>query len=77
MVGALVIYGLASGFVGYVFLVPFALVGVTLWAFGKWSARVGAQKPPPEIMIKGVDSTNATDSGAEPGGAARGVRQRK
>ncbi len=52
MVGALVFYGLSSGFVGWVFLVPFALVGGILWAFGKWAERVAAQKPPPDLVVK-------------------------
>ena len=39
MVGALVVYGTSEGFVGWVFLVPFALVGAVLWAFGRWSER--------------------------------------
>ena len=53
MIGALVIYGMSDGFVGYVFLAPFALVGVTLWAFGKWAEKVSKQKPPPDIVVKG------------------------
>lgn len=53
MIGALVIYGLSDGFVGYVFLAPFALVGVTLWAFGKWGEKIASQKPPPDIVVKG------------------------
>lgn len=51
MLGALVIYGTTSGFVGYVFLIPFALVGVILWAFGKWADRIAARKPPPELTL--------------------------
>jgi hypothetical protein len=69
MVAALVIYGTSDGFVGYVFLFPFALVGVTLWAFGKWAERVSAQKPPTEMSIKGISSGNAND---EPGAASGG-----
>jgi hypothetical protein len=38
---ALVYFGLASGFVGWVFLAPFAAVGLILWAFGKWGERIG------------------------------------
>jgi hypothetical protein len=40
MLGALVYYGSRDGFVGWVFLVPFALVGVVLWGFGRRSERV-------------------------------------
>ena len=38
---ALVYYGSNSGFTGWVFLLPFALVGVILFAFGKAADRVG------------------------------------
>ena len=42
MVGGLIYYGMASsGFVGWVFLLPFLFVGVVLYAFGKWADRVG------------------------------------
>ena len=47
MVCALAYFGMASGFVGWVFLVPFAIVGLILYAFGAWANRVGnsVQKP--------------------------------
>src|SRR5512139_2292152 len=35
MLFALYIFGTTSGFVGWVFLIPFALVGITLLLFGK------------------------------------------
>ena len=44
MVLALAYFGIASGFVGWVFLVPFAIVGVILYVFGKWANKVGAGK---------------------------------
>ena len=46
MVCALAYFGMASGFVGWAFLVPFAIVGLVLWVFGAWANRVGrsAQK---------------------------------
>jgi hypothetical protein len=50
MMFGLVYYGTHDGFVGWVFLLPFGLVGLTLFAFGKWAARVGAKAvtvPPP------------------------------
>lgn len=40
MVGALVYYGMSSGFVGWVFLAPFAVVGLVLWIFGRWANRI-------------------------------------
>ena len=53
MVFALVIYGTSSGFVGWVFLVPFVALGATLWAFGKWSEKAGS-KPPPQSLVDAV-----------------------
>lgn len=55
MLFALVVFGMLSGFVGWVFLVPFALVGVTLWAFGKWSEKIGRTPPPADLVdaVKG------------------------
>ena len=46
MLAAFVYNGTNDGFVAWVFLVPFALVGVILWAFGKWSDKVGKQIEP-------------------------------
>ncbi|MDB4956400.1 MAG: hypothetical protein JWO36_3969 [Myxococcales bacterium] len=48
---ALVYFGLANGFVGWVFLLPFALVGVILYAFGKWADRVGTVTVPDAKLI--------------------------
>ncbi|HEY5925693.1 MAG TPA: hypothetical protein VIV11_28600 [Kofleriaceae bacterium] len=53
MLLALVIYGTSSGFVGWVFLMPFALVGLTLWIFGKWAEKVG-KTPPPADLVEAV-----------------------
>ena len=49
MVGALVYYGNVEGFTGWVFLVPFALVGLVLWLFGRRAEQVGAAQPEPEL----------------------------
>jgi hypothetical protein len=49
---SLVYFGLAEGFAGWVFLVPFALFGGILYGFGRWSNKVAATKPPPEIVVK-------------------------
>jgi hypothetical protein len=38
---ALVYFGSHEGFTGWVFLLPFFLVGIILFAFGKWADRVG------------------------------------
>jgi hypothetical protein len=45
MLMALMYYGMASGFTGWVFLVPFALVGVILYVFGMWANKVGSAAP--------------------------------
>jgi hypothetical protein len=59
MVGALVYYGTHDGFIGWVFLLPFGLVGGILWAFGRRAERIAetirsteippaaAMRPPP------------------------------
>jgi hypothetical protein len=41
MMGALAYYGLHEGFVGWVFIAPFGLVGIVLYVFGKWAERAG------------------------------------
>jgi hypothetical protein len=46
MLGGLVYYGTHEGFTGWVFLLPFAIMGLTLWAFGTWAAKVGAKAAP-------------------------------
>jgi hypothetical protein len=46
MLLALAYYGTHDGFVGWVFLLPFFLVGVILFAFGKWSDAVGKRVEP-------------------------------
>ena len=45
MMFALAYFGLADGFVGWVFLAPFGAVGVILYVFGRWANHVGN---PPE-----------------------------
>jgi hypothetical protein len=40
MLGALVYVGTHDGFVAWVFLLPFGLVGLVLWGFGRWAERV-------------------------------------
>ena len=50
MLLALVAFGTLSGFVGWVFLIPFALVGATLWLFGKWGEKVGKTPPPADLV---------------------------
>ncbi|HSD86706.1 MAG TPA: hypothetical protein VLB44_04300 [Kofleriaceae bacterium] len=49
MLFALIWYGTHDGFVGWAFLLPFALVGLILWAFGRWGDKV-ASRPYPESI---------------------------
>jgi len=46
MVCALAYFGIASGFTGWVFLVPFLIVGVILWLFGMFAERAGRVPEP-------------------------------
>jgi hypothetical protein len=47
MLFALAWYGTHDGFVGWAFLVPFGLVGVILYAFGRYAERVAASPKSP------------------------------
>ena len=50
---SLAYFGANDGFVGWVFLVPFGLVGLVLWGFGRWAEVVGQSVgPPPEAAPK-------------------------
>jgi hypothetical protein len=49
MLLALGYYGANEGFTGWVFLVPFTILGLVLFAFGRWAELVGnSVGPPPE-----------------------------
>jgi len=69
MVAALAYFGIADGFVGWAFLVPFAVVGAILYGFGRWANKVGAAKPLPEAIIRDHEAPGLAD------GADRSVRQ--
>ena len=60
MVMAIAYYGMSTGFVGWVFLVPFGIVGVILFAFGKWANRVGAAAQVPAPSSKATAAPPAT-----------------
>jgi len=47
MMLALVYFGTHDGFVIWVFVIPFALVGAILYGFGWWSERVAGAAGPP------------------------------
>ena len=57
MVGALVYYGTHDGFIGWIFLVPFGLVGAVLYGFGKWSEKVAATIRGSDAAASGPRST--------------------
>lgn len=48
MVCAIAYFGMASGFTAWVFLVPFAIVGLILWIFGGLAERAGRV---PELLV--------------------------
>jgi hypothetical protein len=49
---ALAYAGVHDGFVAWVFLVPFGLVGAILYTFGKWAERVAQTPMPPKAIPK-------------------------
>ena len=55
MMFALVWYGTHDGFVGWAFLLPFLLVGLILFGFGKWSEAVGKRPPPEDLSAEVAD----------------------
>lgn len=60
MLGALIYFGTHEGFVIWVFVIPFALVGAILYGFGRWSERVGrapGPKLPPKPAAPPADPT--------------------
>ncbi|MCW5807963.1 MAG: hypothetical protein KIT31_36765 [Deltaproteobacteria bacterium] len=68
MMAALAYYGTHDGFVGWVFLVPFALVGGILWAFGAWAERIGASVP-------GVEGAKGVKDAKDANGAKKMKKQ--
>ena len=57
MVCALAYFGIASGFTGWVFLVPFLIVGVILWLFGTFAERAGRVPEPVSATV--IDAASA------------------
>jgi hypothetical protein len=39
---ALAFYGVSRGFVGWVFLAPFAAFGAIIYVFGRWATKIGS-----------------------------------
>lgn len=64
MVGALWYVGATEGFAGWVFLVPFAALGATLWIFGAYSERVGRKITPYTPPADGEPPERSKSSGA-------------
>lgn len=48
MMLALAYFGTHAGFMGWVFLLPFGVVGAVLYGFGRWATRVGNRVVPPK-----------------------------
>jgi hypothetical protein len=48
---AIAYYGTHDGFIGWVFLVPFGLVGAILYGFGTWAERVARAPGPPRAAV--------------------------
>ena len=61
MVCALAYFGMASGFTGWVFLVPFLIVGVILWVFGNLAERAGRSVPEPTVAAASESATPVPD----------------
>ena len=59
MVCALAYFGMASGFTGWVFLVPFLIVGMILWVFGSLAERAGRSVPEPTLAAPSEPATAA------------------
>ncbi|MBC7977261.1 MAG: hypothetical protein H7138_19975 [Myxococcales bacterium] len=47
MLLALLYFGTHQGFVIWVFVIPFAVVGAILYGFGRWAERIGNKAGPP------------------------------
>jgi hypothetical protein len=60
MMFALAYFGMHDGFVGWVFLAPFGLVGLVLYVFGRWADAVGRTPvPAPGAKPAGEPATPA------------------
>jgi hypothetical protein len=46
MLGALAYYGTYDGFTGWVFLIPFGVLGGVITLFGRWARKLPDPKPP-------------------------------
>ncbi|HEX2686189.1 MAG TPA: hypothetical protein VHN14_06205 [Kofleriaceae bacterium] len=58
---ALVYAGMHDGFIGWVFLLPFALVGAILYGFGRWAERIGRTPVPRASVITSEPSSPSDD----------------
>lgn len=59
MVFALAYFGTHDGFVGWVFLLPFAIVGLVLYGFGRWANRIGNAANTPRATPGGPGKVGA------------------
>ncbi len=46
MLGALAYYGTHDGFTGWVFLIPFGVLGAVITLFGRWARKLPDPQPP-------------------------------
>lgn len=60
---ALVYFGTHDGFTGWVFLIPFALVGVILFVFGRWAERLGKAPLPEAVATPTKDASEPREAG--------------
>ena len=60
MVGALLWFGTHTGFVAWVFVVPFACVGLILYTFGRWAERAANAPPKPPPAASPLPKATAT-----------------
>jgi hypothetical protein len=59
MMLALVYFGSHDGFVIWVFVIPFALVGAILYGFGRWSEHIARAPGPPLPAARTVPAVPA------------------
>lgn len=62
---ALAYFGMASGFVVWVFLVPFAIVGAILWAFGWWAENAARRAGASTAVTPSAGSDQGADTPSE------------
>jgi len=62
MMFALAYFGMHDGFVGWVFLAPFGVVGLVLYVFGKWADAVSRTAFPARAAEASAQGTNPAEA---------------